>query len=655
MATHQRGHQAGGDTESTAFSIFTLGEDMSMGSLSDLSETSESVQNLFGWSKKGGGRWGCDPKKRSGKRWQLIKMMAITMIPITTLIGVATNNLLLTMRANTASFKVREAIRFGKDLGNFLHHLQNERDMTTLYLSSISPLSRKFLTDTYPETDNALQQLQSWPINSDNLLSEIDSNAAFQRFLDTHRRDLYISNADLFKEIEFYSTAVKFFIDWLYEAVGQFQGSNQGWTILVGYQLLIVSKEDVGIERTLGSVYYSQGRFNEYDHFIDFLEKSFRAQGNFEASWQYAPEIKTMHDELMDDLPGDVVNAMAGMRNIIRQNVEVEPSWLGANYWFSNMTNYMEILLQIQNKLTDLILITLEDEVRKDRQSLVVVAFILVLASAICPLVLFLVTRLTSNMQVFASTLVGQNKELKKERKRALSLLYRMLPKVVAEQLKKNEQVTAESYRSSTIFFSDIVGFTSICSQSSPLQVVRMLNMLYTCFDGRIDKYDVYKVETIGDAYMVVSGIPKKNDNKHAGEIATLSLDLKYHVSCLTIDHLPGVQMKLRIGIHSGPVVAGVVGTKMPRYCLFGDTVNIAERMETVSEADRIHVSVATYEILMDLGSYYLSERGITELEGKGSFLTYWLNGKDGFDPEAMSTTTPSCFTPLNAPSTSSK
>ena len=100
-----------------------------------------------------------------------------------------------------------------------------------------------------------------------------------------------------------------------------------------------------------------------------------------------------------------------------------------------------------------------------------------------------------------------RTKALNKEKKLTDMLLYQMLPKTVAERLKKSEQIGAEQYTESTIFFSDIVGFTSISAQSSPLQVVDMLNALYSCFDSRIDVYDVYKVETIGDAYMVVSGI----------------------------------------------------------------------------------------------------------------------------------------------------
>lgn len=164
-------------------------------------------------------------------------------------------------------------------------------------------------------------------------------------------------------------------------------------------------------------------------------------------------------------------------------------------------------------------------------------------------------------------------------------------------------------------------------AESTPLQVVNFLNDLYTVFDRIIKGYDVYKVETIGDAYMVVSGLPINNGDRHVGEIASMSLDLLYAVRQHKIAHRPNETLKLRIGMHTGPVVAGVVGLTMPRYCLFGDTVNTASRMESTGEALRIHISEQCKESLDRLGGYVTESRGAISMKGKGEVVTYWLVG----------------------------
>uniref|UniRef100_A0A674AJB5 Guanylate cyclase domain-containing protein n=1 Tax=Salmo trutta TaxID=8032 RepID=A0A674AJB5_SALTR len=208
---------------------------------------------------------------------------------------------------------------------------------------------------------------------------------------------------------------------------------------------------------------------------------------------------------------------------------------------------------------------------------------LLTLACLIYPLVLVSFKQMTEWIQNYACNLQERTEDLKRQRQLAEDLLHQMLPKTVAKQLRQQKHVEAESYEKVTIFFSDIVGFTTISASCTPLQVVEMLNNLYMCFDTRIDSYDVYKVETIGDAYMVVSGLPERNGDKHADEIAKMSLDLVAAVRQVAIPHMPNKRLQLRAGIHTGPCVAGIVGYKMPRYCLFGDTVNTASRMESTS------------------------------------------------------------------------
>lgn len=219
--------------------------------------------------------------------------------------------------------------------------------------------------------------------------------------------------------------------------------------------------------------------------------------------------------------------------------------------------------------------------------------------------------------------------QLQEEKKKTEALLLEMLPRPVAEQLKKGNKVEAENYDMVTIYFSDIVGFTQMSAESTPLQVVDFLNDLYTCFDSIIGNYDVYKVETIGDAYMVVSGLPIRNGDLHAAEIASMSLHLLSAISEFKIRHRTNDQLLLRIGIHSGPVCAGVVGLKMPRYCLFGDTVNTASRMESTGEPLKIHCSGQCKKLLDKVGGYHYEERGLISMKGKGEQLTYWLLGED--------------------------
>ncbi|XP_059832286.1 atrial natriuretic peptide receptor 1-like [Hypanus sabinus] len=226
-------------------------------------------------------------------------------------------------------------------------------------------------------------------------------------------------------------------------------------------------------------------------------------------------------------------------------------------------------------------------------------------------------------------TLVAERtQDLVHEKQKTDRLLYSMLPKQVADDLRQGIMTQAQNYASATIFFSDIEGFTQLSSMSTPYQVVELLNKLYTTFDEIIDNYDVYKVETIGDAYMVVSGVPKENGIAHASQIASMALDLVAVCNTFKIPHKPQTKLKIRAGIHSGPVVAGVVGTKMPRYCLFGDTVNTASRMESTSEALKIQCSSSTYSLLEQFGGYILICRGSFQIKGKGNMITYWLEGK---------------------------
>ncbi|KAI9183886.1 hypothetical protein H9P43_002938 [Blastocladiella emersonii ATCC 22665] len=219
------------------------------------------------------------------------------------------------------------------------------------------------------------------------------------------------------------------------------------------------------------------------------------------------------------------------------------------------------------------------------------------------------------------------------ERTKSQSLIKEILPESIAAQLMRGESVVPTTYPDATVLYTDLVGFTAISSAARPLDVVDMLNDLYSSFDEIIEQYDVYKVETIGDSYMVASGVPRPNGNKHLSEMAKLAIHLVKAINSIKIRHRPDVTLRMRIGIHTGPVVAGVVGRKMPRYCLFGDTISIASKMESSGVPMKIQISETTYDRLEAMGGYHFEPRGEMGIPGKGMIKTYFLTSIDGFNP----------------------
>ncbi|XP_010148851.1 PREDICTED: guanylate cyclase soluble subunit beta-2-like [Eurypyga helias] len=214
------------------------------------------------------------------------------------------------------------------------------------------------------------------------------------------------------------------------------------------------------------------------------------------------------------------------------------------------------------------------------------------------------------------------SKHLEEEKKKTEALLYAMLPQHVANQLKEGKRVEAGEFKECTVLFSDVVTFTNICAQCEPIQIVLMLNSMYLRFDRLTTVHDVYKVETIGDAYMVVGGVPVPVPT-HAERVANFALGMIIAAKGVQ-NPVSGNSIQIRVGIHTGPVLAGVVGEKMPRYCLFGDTVNIASRMESHGVPSKIHLSSSAYQCLK-YKNFEMAERGEIEVKGKGKMHTYFL------------------------------
>lgn len=213
--------------------------------------------------------------------------------------------------------------------------------------------------------------------------------------------------------------------------------------------------------------------------------------------------------------------------------------------------------------------------------------------------------------------------ELRRQRHRSEQLLLNILPQPIAERLKKGQQKIADSFSETSVLFADITNFTDLSSHISPTELVELLNQIFSVFDHLVEEYGLEKIKTIGDAYMVVSGLPHPRKD-HVEAIADMALEMQHAISEIrTYDNEP---ILLRIGINTGSVVAGVIGIRRFIYDLWGDTVNVASRMESHGEAGRIQVTHAVYERLKD--NYEFDARGAISVKGKGDMLTYWLVGR---------------------------
>jgi adenylate cyclase len=191
-------------------------------------------------------------------------------------------------------------------------------------------------------------------------------------------------------------------------------------------------------------------------------------------------------------------------------------------------------------------------------------------------------------------------------------LLLNILPKDISDALKVEQRTIADEYTAVSILFADVVGFTPMTAEMTPMELVDLLNQVFLCFDGLVEKYDLEKIKTIGDCYMVASGVPRSRSD-HATALVDLALDMRAAVEGTRFG---GRQLAFRIGINSGPVVAGIIGRKKFIYDLWGESVNLASRMESHGRTQCIQITRNTYELVKD--AFYCEAMGIIEVKGAG-------------------------------------
>ncbi|XP_052778488.1 uncharacterized protein LOC128215926 [Mya arenaria] len=576
---------------------------------------------------------------RSAKWLHLGKLLALLVIPLFG--GWAFTLYSITDSVIEQDYTARGTMQRALFIGRIIFHIQKERDMSILYISKIGPGTKSFLIAEYDKTDDAFSEMWDWPLEfATNPNKNFRTKKNLLKYINEHRVALDSDNSRVFDEIQFYLDIVDFLMEWMVDNIKD-SGFGDTWKTLVVFQKITRCTLDSGAERAYGAMFYAQGNFPS-DAFYDFY---FRRLARFTYSYKSATYYSDLVDPLLDERTDQKVytEAIRNLRyEIRRSNFTADYTSLEkAQVYFDNATFRIDYLYRLQDMLADRVARRINTTIRIYNMEIIIYSVVASVIIAAFPVIVYFLEKLTSSMQAYSKILVKASTNLNEEKSRTDSLIYQMLPKSVADRLKRNSKVESEFFKSATVMFTSIVSFTQLSIEYTPMDLVELLNALYTTMDSRLEKHDVYKVETINDTYMVVSGVPVPNDDGHAMEISYLALDivgmLKQHVHLVPRIKIP---IQLLVGVSSGSVSAGIVGTVMLRYCLFGDTVNIASRMRSCGLPNRIHISDSTYRNLKKTGNFNIKSRGSINVKGKGDMNTYWLvdalqprTGKSSSDP----------------------
>ncbi|KAL5277429.1 hypothetical protein ACFFRR_002584 [Megaselia abdita] len=586
-----------------------------------------------------------NPAMKTGRRLQLFQMIILPFIPILALIVQTSLTLSEILQERSEVTQIEEQVQIATDLGKVVTKLQDERSEVAFYIFTNGSVNNNNIREEYwlnkrfNSTNQAIANMTAW---NEIILHKKDENivekdngmdirtlnrSEFQRRLDDFRDKIKEDeDSSISEAVDWYTSINRAMLQELSEQIQETDKSGV-WRYLVGFKNLLKSIECQGIASSYGIKYFGRGVLGG-EAYVQYVRYDFLAKELINSTLNYMPTLKPIYENIKVNMRDFELLETSNFE--ILRNKKSTPQVTEAIAYNNLTMRYTEELRTLQKELRRKIKAHIKEIIEHAQKQEAIGIAILIVVLVVSPVIIILVRNAAATIQMYAMNLAQKAKELKREKRKSDSLLFQMLPPSVAMQLKQTHQVPAECYEAATVYFSDIVGFTEIAAECTPLEVVTFLNSIYKVFDERIECYDVYKVETIGDSYMVASGLPVKNGNKHFTEIATMALDLLDASSNFKIPHSSSETLQIRCGVHTGPVVAGIVGSKMPRYCLFGDTVNTASRMESTGEAHKIHITDEMNDALMRLGGFKTEHRGLIDVKGKGLMSTYWLTCKDG-------------------------
>ncbi|XP_037955770.1 uncharacterized protein LOC119685537 [Teleopsis dalmanni] len=455
-----------------------------------------------------------NPAIKTGRRIQLLQMIVLPFIPILALI-VQTSLILhdvLDYRVEVADIETQVTI--ATDLGKVVTRLQLERTEVAFYIFTNGSKLRSNLTQRFAVTDQALNNMTTWseisvPTSPEDDEDEVMLNRTeFQNRLNEFRDSVRSEPEDnsMSDVMQWYTSINRGLLYHLTQQIKETDNSAV-WRYLVGFKNLLKSIECQNIAASYGIKYYGRGYLG-LDAFVSYVRYEFLARELINSTLNYVPSLKWMYTDIT---ASENYKKMKSMNSKILKNVSGKSDEQDAIVYYDTMHNFTDDLRIIQKALRYKIKEYVDKTLHEAANNEAVGIVILVVVLCVSPVIIILVKNAAATIQMYALNLAQKAKELKIEKCKSDSLLYQMLPPSVAMQLKYTQEVRAELYEAVTVYFSDIVGFTVIAANCTPLEVVTFLNSIYRVFDERIECYDVYKVETIGDSYMVASGLPVKN------------------------------------------------------------------------------------------------------------------------------------------------
>lgn len=398
-------------------------------------------------------------------------------------------------------------------LGRLINTLLKERDMTLMHIGNLIPTTRSFLYRSYDDTDVTFAGLWAWPTEFESLGQNIfTSKTKLLAHISQFRTLLDKENTDMYEVIAFYSEIVEFLMEWMITRIKE-SGFGENWKTLVAFQKITSCMLHAGAERAYGSIYFAEGftaqNFENYLRRVNTYAAQYKGASFYSDLVDSRPEIGSKlwnASEAIRDMSTMINFTKLSALKTVQNNSRVFGDRDYAGFYFDNMSIRINHLYELQELLARRNLELIGETISEIALELSAYGVILSMVVFSFPLIFLLIQSLTTNLQNYSKLLSKTSDDLNYEKDRTDSLLYRMLPKPIADRMKRKDAIDSEFYKSATILFTSVVGFTQLSISLTALELVELLNVLYTSIDERLDNYDVYKVETINDTYMVVSG-----------------------------------------------------------------------------------------------------------------------------------------------------